>query len=70
MNTVTFSIFVLAFSCGFGVTSILTGNFNHVEFILLISGILVSNLLLVEKSRWSACISGSKFRRFVLYIFE
>jgi hypothetical protein len=67
---ITLSVFVLFFSCGYGATSILSGTFSNTKAILVLSGFLIANLLLVEKSRWSACLRGSLFLRIILYIFD
>ena len=69
-SSIAYSIFALFFSCGFGVTSILLGTFSYIKAILLVLGLLVSVLLLVEKSRWMACLRGSLFWHIAIYIFD
>lgn len=69
-SSIAYSIFILFFSCGFGVTSILSGNFNNIKAILLVLGLLVSILLLVDKSKWAACRQNSLFWRIILYVLD
>jgi len=69
-SSLAYSLFILFFSCGFGVTSILLRTFNNMKAILLLLGFLTSTLLLVRKSSWAACRKGSLFWRITLYIFD
>lgn len=69
-SSIAYSLFILCFSCGYGVTSILLGSFNNIKAILLVLGLLISILFLVEKPRWIACLRGSLFWRIALYLFE
>ncbi|MHB8062552.1 MAG: hypothetical protein ACYDG2_07965 [Ruminiclostridium sp.] len=69
-SSITYSLFLLFFSCGFGVTSLLLGTFSNIKAILLVLGLLASIFLLVDKARWSACIKGSLFWRITLYVFD
>lgn len=69
-SSLAYSLFILFFSCGFGVTSISLGTFNNIKAVLLALGFLVAILLLVGKSSWVACRKGSLFWRIALYIFD
>lgn len=64
------SLSVLFFSCGYGAVSMLMGIFNNIKFIIMASGLLLSLLLLAEKSKWAACLRNSLFRRIFLYFFD
>jgi hypothetical protein len=69
-STVAYSLLILFFTCGFGVTSLLLGTFNNIKAVLVVLGFLTSILLLVGKSSWSACLKGSLFWRIVSYVFD
>lgn len=69
-NLFACSLFVLFFSFGFSITSILFGTFNNIKAILLIIGLLASALLLVNKPSWTACKKNSLFWRIIAYIFD
>lgn len=69
-SSIAYSLFVLFFSCGFGVTSILTGTFNNTKAILLVLGFLVATLFLVGREGWTAYLKGSLFWNIVLYVFD
>ena len=69
-SSIAYSLFILFFSCGFGVTSILFGTFNNIKALLLVLGFLTSTVLLVGKSSWAVCREGSLFWHIVLYVFD
>ncbi len=64
------SMFVLCFSCAYGIASMLMGTFNNFRFVIMVSGILLSLFLLVGKPRWAACAENSLFRRIFLYFLD
>lgn len=63
-------LLVLFFSFGFGVTSLLLGNFYTLQAILVGLGVLIALLLFLGKPKWVACLKNSIFWRFALYIFD
>lgn len=66
----SFGVVLLFFSIGFGVTSMLLGNFEALKAVLIGMGILISLLLLMGKARWAAYLKSSIFWRFAVYIFD
>jgi len=69
-SSIAYSLFILFFSCGFSVTSIILETFNNIKAVLLALGLLTSTFLLVGKSSWTACRKGSLFWRIAQYIFD
>lgn len=63
-------VFILFLSCGYGITSILLGNFNYIRLALVILGFLVSIFLPAEKPIWTACRKNSLFWHIYIYFFD
>ncbi|AEY67820.1 hypothetical protein [Clostridium sp. BNL1100] len=66
----SFSLMILFFSIGFGVTTLALGTFNTMKAAFIILGIVVSLLLLPGRRKWKACLENSMFWHFVQYIFD
>ncbi len=66
----SFSLLIMFFSFGFGVTTLALGTFNTIKAALIILGIVVSLLLLPGRRKWKACLENSMFWHFVQYIFD
>lgn len=64
------SIPVLFFTCSYGIMSIISGTFTTIKILVLVSGFIVTCLLLVGDYRWKACFNNSLFVRILLYIFD
>lgn len=66
----SFSLVIMFFSIGFGVTTLALGTFNTIKAALIILGIAVSLLLLPGRRKWKTCLENSMFWHFVQYIFD
>ena len=66
----SFSLMILFFSIGFGVTTLALGTFNTIKAAFIILGIVVSLLLVPGRRKWKACLENSIFWHFVQYIFD
>ncbi|EPR08061.1 hypothetical protein [Ruminiclostridium papyrosolvens] len=66
----SFSLMIMFFSIGFGVTTLALGTFNTIKAAFIIFGIVVSLLLLPGRRKWKACLENSMFWHFVQYIFD
>ncbi|WP_024832317.1 hypothetical protein [Ruminiclostridium josui] len=67
---ISFSLIILFFSIGFGVTTFALGTFNTMKAAFIILGIVVSLLLLPGRRKWKACLENSMFWHFMKYIFD
>lgn len=65
-----YGLIVLFFSIGFAMTSLILGTFGTLKAAFAGMGIVISLLLFIGKTRWTNCLKGSIFWRFVLYIFD
>ncbi len=64
------SIFILFFTCGYSIASILFGFFSNFRAVAAVAGFIISGLLLIGTSRWKACLNNSLFRNIFTYIFD